>query len=167
MTPVAPELLTLLRAIDSLRPEEGPANLAVVEHTLRAGAMPALHAHPAEEAYLVTEGSLLLHVGRRAVLLEAGDAHVVPAGVPHTYRAESRRVRYTAMAFVSSVTCYERFLHAVAPVAQGSPPRDVEGWVTSEDAAPLAVLASELGITLLGPPGALAVDISPSAGRAA
>ena len=142
------QLLPLLELARRTR-SAGSASVAVVERTLRYGEMPPLHMHEHEEGFYVVEGSLTIYVGGDAVRLEPGDSFLAPKGVPHTFRAESERVRYLATAFVASAARYEDFLRAVGRESAGD-----ETW-HAEEAATLGVIASALGITLLGAPGAL------------
>jgi quercetin dioxygenase-like cupin family protein len=127
----------------------GPASLAVVERTLERNEMPPLHVHEEPEGFHVLDGSLSVVVGGVTVRLDAGKSVVAPAGVPHTYRAESERTRYLAVSFVASVELYEGFLRAAAlPEPEGeSGPHESDRVVTT--------IARGNGITVLGPPGAL------------
>jgi quercetin dioxygenase-like cupin family protein len=136
-------LLPLLQAIGSMRRHAGAASFAVVERTLGAGAMPPLHVHEEDEAFYVLEGSMTIYVGDEAFALEAGAAFVAPKDVPHTYRADSRRVRFLAAAFVASVSRYEDFLRAVSRPAPDGPP----------EAGEIAAIAAANAITVLGRPG--------------
>ena len=117
-----------------------------IEITLRHGQMPPLHAHPADEELSVLEGRLTVYAEGQEIELAAGESWVSPAGVPHTYRATSARVRLVAATEARAAGSYEQFLQAVAEPATLSP----------EDEANLAVLAAATGITVLGRPGALA-----------
>jgi quercetin dioxygenase-like cupin family protein len=139
-------LLSLVETIAALRAEvDGPANLAVVECTLRRGQMPPLHSHEVDEVLHVLEGTMIVHAGGGPVRLEVGDAFVAPRDVPHTQQAESDRARYLSVAFTRSVAGYEDFLRAVA----------VPGAPDGDEAAGLARLAQLDGTVVLGPPGAL------------
>jgi quercetin dioxygenase-like cupin family protein len=125
----------------------GQSTLAAIESDVRPGEMPPLHVHETPEAFAVTEGSLILHVGELALRLEAGESYLAPAGVPHTYAANLPRTRFVATAFVVSVGRYEDFLRAVAhPGSLG------------EEAAGLGAIAAVNGITVLGPPGSLPAE---------
>jgi quercetin dioxygenase-like cupin family protein len=116
-----------------------------VEVSLRSRQMPPLHAHPDDEHLQVLEGRLTVWAGEREVVLEAGESWVAPAGLAHTYRADSRLVRLVATTPVRAAGLYEDFLRAVAE----------PGGLTSEDEAALAVLSAPIGIQVLGAPGAL------------
>lgn len=155
MTATAPEtaLLSLLETIVAMRSDAGgPTSLAVVESTIRSGEMPPLHAHDEDEAVYVLEGTLTVHSGYETVGLEVGDAFLLPRGLPHTHRADSRRARYVTMTFARSVGHYEDFLRAVARPADGS---EADGWSSREEALPLAAVAHANSIMILGPPGTL------------
>jgi quercetin dioxygenase-like cupin family protein len=120
-------------------------DMNAIEITLRQGQMPPLHSHPADEELSVLEGRLTVYAEGQEIALAAGESWISPAGVPHTYRATSARVRLVAATEVRAAGSYEQFLHAVAEPAAMSP----------EDEANLAVLAASTGITVLGRPGAL------------
>lgn len=119
--------------------------LAVVEHVVPAGAMAPLHVHDEDEAVRVLEGRLAVHLPDLTVWLEPGDGRLVPAGTPHTIRADAGGARILSGAHTRSGR-YEDFLRAVAPPA---------GAATTEDAATLAVIAAATGTEVLGPPGTL------------
>jgi quercetin dioxygenase-like cupin family protein len=116
-----------------------------VETSLRSRQMPPLHVHEADEELRVLEGRLTVYAGGGELELRAGDSWVAPARVPHTYRAESGRVRVLATTETRAAGRYEDFLRAVAEPSA----------LTLEDEANLGVLAAATGITVLGAPGAL------------
>lgn len=146
-------LLALAQAIGRVRAGADGASLAVVEREMSAGSMPALHVHETDEAFYVVEGAMTVHAGCEEVRLRPGDAFVVGKGVAHTHRAETKRVRYLAVAFVRSSADYGDFLRAVsrpAPDPSGAP-----SWPSPDDAPRLEAMAAVNAITILGPPGAL------------
>jgi len=116
-----------------------------VEISLRYRQMAPLHVHMEDEELSVLEGRLTVYAGGTTVELGPGEAWVAPAGVPHTYRADTSRVRLVATSAVRAPGHYEDFLHAVAEPAD----------LTEEDEATLAVLAAPIGVEVLGAPGAL------------
>jgi quercetin dioxygenase-like cupin family protein len=120
--------------------------LAVVEHVVPAGAMAPLHVHEEDEALRVLVGRLAVHLPDETVWLEPGESTIVPAGTPHTIRAEARDARVLSGAHIRSPGRYEDFLRAVALPG---------GAATAEDAATLAVIAAAAGTEVLGPPGVL------------
>jgi len=121
------------------------SSMNTVEISLRYRQMAPLHVHTEDEELSVLEGRLTVYAGGARVELAAGQSWVAPAGVPHTYRAESGRVRLVASTAVRSAGSYENFLRAVAEPSS----------LTAEDEANLAVFAGANGIEVLGEPGAL------------
>ena len=148
-------LLSLLGAVGRVPAEVGLGSFARIEKTMRAGAMPPLHVHEEDELFHVLEGAMTIHAGDRAVRLGAGESFLAPKGVPHTYRAESERVRFLAVAAVASVGRYDEFLRAVAPATNPADGMSGLRWASAEESAALTVIASANRITVLGPPGAL------------
>ena len=120
----------------------------MIESELAPGEMPPLHVHPEDESFHVFEGSLTVYLGEDAVRLEAGETLVAPRGIPHTYRAESARVRLLTMSRADSSARYDDFLRAVARPAEA-------GWATDEDEATLSAIAAAAGIRVLSAPGEL------------
>jgi quercetin dioxygenase-like cupin family protein len=118
-----------------------------VEISLRHRQMAPLHVHTEDEELSVLEGRLTVYAGVTTVELGPGEAWVAPAGVAHTYRADTSHVRLVASSAVRAPGRYEDFLRAV-----GEP-----GELTEEDAATLAVLAGPIGVEVLGAPGTLPV----------
>jgi quercetin dioxygenase-like cupin family protein len=116
-----------------------------VEANLRSQQMPPLHVHEGDEELRILEGRLSVFTADLELELRAGESWVTPAGVPHTYRAESDRVRVLASTETRAAGRYEDFLRAVAEPSQ----------LTPEDEATLGHLAAATGITVLGPPGAM------------
>jgi quercetin dioxygenase-like cupin family protein len=116
-----------------------------VEISLRYRQMAPFHVHTEDEELSVIEGRLTVYAGGVSVELGPGEAWVAPAGVPHTYRADTSHVRLVATSTVRAPSRYEDFLRAVAEPAEMSP----------EDEENLAVLAGANGIAVLAEPGAL------------
>jgi quercetin dioxygenase-like cupin family protein len=157
-----PTLLELASTVGRSRGREEPTTLAVVEGTMTAGASAPLHVHAEDEALTVLEGSMTVYAGAEAVQLGPGESFVVPAGVPHTHRADATRVRYHAASFVRSARAYEDFLRAVSrPPSRPAAPVG-EGWAGTQEAAALAHVAAANGIRILGAPGEFPADVQPS-----
>jgi quercetin dioxygenase-like cupin family protein len=116
-----------------------------IEISLRYRQMAPLHVHTEDEELTVLEGRLAVYAGGTRVELGPGEAWVAPAGVPHTYRAETSHVRLVATSAVRAPGRYEDFLRAVAEPSA----------LTPEDEANLAMLAGANGIAVLAEPGAL------------
>ncbi len=121
----------------------------MIESELAHGEMPPLHVHAADESFHVSEGSLTVYLGEDAVRLEAGETLVAPAGIAHTYRAESTKARILTMSRVESAARYDDFLRAVAR------PSEAPAWATDEDEATVSAIAAAAGITVLSAPGEL------------
>jgi mannose-6-phosphate isomerase-like protein (cupin superfamily) len=130
--------------------EQSGGTLALTELRSRRGEMPPLHVHHRDdETFYVVDGELSLFVGREHVILGPGQAALAPRGVPHSYRVESDEVRRLV---TNTPAGFEAFIRAVAepaPVEELPPPG------RPLDAAALARAAAEVGIEILGPPGAL------------
>lgn len=124
------------------------ARLVLVERRApRAGVMPPLHAHAEDAQYEVLAGKLTFYVGGEVVRAVGGDAVVVPAGVPHTFRVESAGSRWLVATHVASPARFEDLGLALA-----SP---VDEWPSLDELAALEAIAAHNGIQILGPPGRL------------
>jgi uncharacterized cupin superfamily protein len=123
----------------------------MIESELAHGEMPPLHVHGEDESFHVFEGSLTVYLGEDVVRLEAGQTLVAPAGIPHTYRAESAKARILTMSRVESAARYDDFLRAVAHPG-GS---ESSAWATDEDEATVSAIATMAGIRVLSAPGEL------------
>ena len=66
--------------------EHGATSFFVAEILFEHDAAIPLHTHPAEEAFVVTEGTLTMQVGEQIVEASAESTVVIPAGVPHAVR---------------------------------------------------------------------------------
>ena len=63
------------------------AQLSAVRYTLDAGAPVPEHSHPNEEFGQILRGSLELRVAGRSRVLRAGEAFLIPGGIPHAAHA--------------------------------------------------------------------------------
>ena len=112
----------------------------LVECTGPAGDQPPLHVHHADdETFYVLAGRMRFWLaGGTCVEAGPGECVLAPRGIPHTYRVESPEGA--------------RWLVACAPGG-------FDRFVTSAGADPtpgeLTALAAEIGVEILGPPGAL------------
>ncbi len=121
----------------------------LIESELAHGEMPPLHVHVEDESFHVFEGTLTVYLGEEYVKLEAGETLIAPAGVPHSYRAESVKVRVLTLSRVASAARYDDFLRAVTRPANSG------AWATDEDEATVSAIAAAAGITVLSAPGVL------------
>jgi len=142
----------LARVVAARAAAGAPSGLAVVQVQAFADQVTPLHVHDEDEVVRTLEGSVVVHTTEGAYTVEAGEASVIPLGVPHAVAAGEIGARYLAMSHVRSAEDYERFVRAVAvPDAAGR----VEA-VPEEDRA-LAHAARVNGISVLGPPGTVAL----------
>ena len=133
-----------------LTAEETPAGFSLLESWGPAGDQPPLHVHrDDDEGFYVLEGRVRLWVGTEQVELDRGMFALAPHGIPHTYRVESDAgARWL---ITSSTGDFDRFVAAYGvPATERRLPDPVE-----PDLERLAALATQHGIELLGPPGAL------------
>lgn len=122
----------------------------LVELVAAEGDMPPLHVHRREsEAFYVLEGRMTVYAGAERWELAEGDCLLAPKDVPHTYRVESERARWLALAAPAG---FEQFVVDASEPAEADelPPSD-----RAVDPDRLGRLAAEHGIELLGPPGML------------
>ena len=69
----------------------GEDRVSLVEHYMPRGESPPLHIHRNEdEVFHILEGSMLIHIGGRESVANAGDTVLAPKGIPHSFRVESR-----------------------------------------------------------------------------
>jgi quercetin dioxygenase-like cupin family protein len=120
---------------------------ALIEVFGPLGHQPPLHVHRDEdEGFYVLEGELALWVGDETRTLRSGEFLLAPRQVPHTVRVGDAGARYLVIAGAR----FEAFVRAVGALASPGP-------------EPLARLAAEHGIELLGPPGMLPADLREAA----
>lgn len=130
--------------------DETDGRLAVVENLVPEGDMPPLHVHHEEdEVFHVLEGRVTLFLPGQEVALGVGETFRAPQDVPHTYRVESPTARLLV------VCAPARFDALVRAVSEPAPTEDLPPRGRPLDVERLAAAAAEVGIELLGPPGAL------------
>jgi quercetin dioxygenase-like cupin family protein len=131
--------------------DDGTDGIAMLESVQPYGTSPPLHVHRAEdEAFYVLEGELRIRAGDAEFRLGAGQAALAPAGVPHTYRVESR-----AGARWLNVTThgdFERFQRALSRPAERNELPPPQGPPTPEQLEALVTVGRQNGIELAGPP---------------
>ena len=124
--------------------------LALIEERGRRGEMPPLHVHHRDdETFYVLDGELSLFVAGRQLTLTAGQAALAPREVPHSYRVESEQARWLV---ITTPAGFESF---VRRVAEPAPADELPEAGRPLDPAVLAQAAADVGIEILGPPGAL------------
>jgi quercetin dioxygenase-like cupin family protein len=129
---------------------DGDDGISVMESLARRGDSPPYHVHHTEdEAFHVLEGELALLVDGEPKRALAGETHLAPKGVPHTYRVVSERARWLV---VTTRGDFERFVRAASRPARAAELPPPSGPPTPGQQRKLAELALSHGIELLGPP---------------
>jgi quercetin dioxygenase-like cupin family protein len=77
-----------MRTHELIGPEHGITSFFVSELLMQTGAEIPLHTHPNEEAFLVAEGALTVHLGEEHFVAQAESVFRIPPGVPHALRNE-------------------------------------------------------------------------------
>ena len=128
--------------------DDGADGLSVIESLASQGDSPPCHVHRTEdEVFHLLDGELVLLIDGRTQRVRAGETHVAPKGVPHTYRVMSPQARWLV---VTSEGDFERFVREVSRPAATLPPP--AGPPTPEQQQALAEVARRHGIDLIGPP---------------
>jgi mannose-6-phosphate isomerase-like protein (cupin superfamily) len=130
--------------------EASNGRLALIDERGRRGDMPPLHVHHREdETFYVIDGEVSLFAAGRQLTLTAGQAAFAPREVPHTYRVESEEARWLV---VTTPAGFESFVRTVSDPA---PAEELPEAGRGPDPALLARAAADVGIDILGPPGAM------------
>jgi quercetin dioxygenase-like cupin family protein len=139
--------------------EDGSDGMSVMESLARRGDSPPYHVHHTEdEVFHLIEGELVLFVDGKAMRILAGETHLAPKGIPHSYRVVSERARWLV---VTTNGDFERFVQAVSRPATTAELPAPSGPPTPEQQQELGELSLRHGIELIGPP--LAEDIAEAA----
>jgi quercetin dioxygenase-like cupin family protein len=129
---------------------DGGDGLSVMHSAARRGDSPPYHVHRSEdECFHVLEGELVLLVDGVVTHARAGETHLAPKGVPHTYCVVSEEARWLV---VTTNGDFERFVRAVSRPADGDQLPEPSGPPTREQAAALGELSQRHGIELIGVP---------------
>jgi mannose-6-phosphate isomerase-like protein (cupin superfamily) len=141
-------------------PTETDGRYDLIEGWLPAGAQipPHIHHRYSEQIY-VLEGEFTVWLGRRKVVLRAGDDILIPMGVPH-----APFVTGTGPGRALTVASPSGFAHLISEVGtpddgSGVPP------TTPIDMELLHRISAEIGDEILGPAGALPEEVAQSGGR--
>jgi quercetin dioxygenase-like cupin family protein len=99
--------------------EHGFDSVFVAETEMDSGSSIPLHTHPIEEAWVVTEGELVVRVGEETLVVPTGHVVRVPPEVPHAVRNEG-----SAMARALTAAPWDRasFHSAATTYLEGVPP---------------------------------------------
>jgi quercetin dioxygenase-like cupin family protein len=100
----------------------------VTENEMDHGSDIPLHTHPVEEAWVVTQGELLLTVGDETLRVGSGQVARVPPGVPHAVVNEGAE---TARALTAAPWERATFFTAATTYLEGTPPGEPDAPPTS------------------------------------
>lgn len=114
------------------------------EMTLDAGKATPLHTHPADEALVVLEGEILVHLDGSEHTIRTGGIAVAPAGVPHAFLVSAGAAR--VLCLHTPGTCDAFYLDASDTIDAGTTTGVVDFERIAESARDTG------GMTLLGPP---------------
>jgi quercetin dioxygenase-like cupin family protein len=131
--------------------DRGADGISVLEHQAAYGDSPPLHIHRNEdEIFYILQGEFRFQLGEAQQIAGTGATLLVPKGVRHTYRVESRGGgRWLT---VTRGGEFERFVQAV-----GRPAERIELPIAADPPSPgamaeLATIAAAHGIEFCGPP---------------
>ena len=109
------------RSRDLAGSEHGFDSLFIAETEMDVGSSIPMHTHPIEEAWVVTDGQLVVRLGGDTIVVPSGCVVRVPPDVPHAVRNEGSSVARALTAapwdrasFYSKATTY---LEGVPPVS--------------------------------------------------
>ena len=111
--------------------EHGFDSIFVAETEMDVGSSIPLHTHPIEEAWVVTEGQLVVRLGEETVVIPTGCVVRVPPEVPHAVRNEGRTV---ARALTAAPWDRASFYSAGTTYLEGVPPLPPTGEVDTPGA---------------------------------
>jgi quercetin dioxygenase-like cupin family protein len=138
---------------------DGEDGISVMESLAPCGESPPYHVHHTEdEVFHLLEGEMVLLVDGATRRVHAGETHLAPKGVPHTYRVMSDRARWL---LTTTNGDFERFVHDVSRPATRPELPDPAGPPTAAQRAALAEASSRHRIDLIGPP--LSAEIAEAA----
>jgi quercetin dioxygenase-like cupin family protein len=133
---------------------DGQDGLSLIESVAPRGDSPPLHVHEREdELFHVLDGMLTLKVGEDELVLRAGESALAPQRIAHTYRVDSDTARWLVTTTRGE---FEAFVRAVSRPAERAELPERSAPPTPEQQAGLAEVAAAHGISLVGPPLALA-----------
>jgi len=147
------ENLWFLNTLVQIRVSESEGNdrTSLTEHRVPYGDSPPLHLHVSEdEVFYILEGEFRVQADKEQKRVGPGDVVLVPKGMPHTYRVESRSGGHFLT--LTRGGGFERFVRAMSRPAEreGLPPH--AGLPSPEAVAQLVQMAAGYGINFVGPP---------------
>ena len=139
---------------------DGPDGMSVMDSLARRGDSPPYHVHHTEdEAFHLIEGELVVCIDGETRRALPGETHLLPKGVPHTYRVVSEQARWLV---VTTEGDFERFVREAArPALAAELPPPCRPTLRRRTSRRFEELALLHGIELVGPP--LAAEIADAA----
>lgn len=130
--------------------DDGADGISVMESRARRGDSPPYHIHRTEdEVFHLLDGEIVLLVDGATQRVRAGETHLAPKGVPHTYRVVSDSARWLV---TTTNGDFERFVRAASRPAVRAELPESSGPPSADQQAALAELSGRHGIDLIGPP---------------
>jgi quercetin dioxygenase-like cupin family protein len=136
-------------------PEDTDGAYALLEILAPSGHVTPPHVHENDaESFLLLEGEITLHTGDGPTVVRPGQAGHVPAGVAHTLCVTSSGPARAVL--VSVPSGFVDYIRACGRPAEREALPTLDG---PPDIEPLVSKAPAHGITVLGAPGVLPVDL--------
>jgi quercetin dioxygenase-like cupin family protein len=130
--------------------DDGDDGISVMESYAPRGESAPYHVHRTEdEIFHLIEGEIVLLVDGATRRVRAGETHLAPKGVPHSYRVVSAHARWL---ITTANGDFERFVRDVSRPATRAELPEASGPPTAEQQAALLELAARHHIDLVGPP---------------
>ena len=125
--------------------------LTLVETLVRAGGEPPLHVHAREdETFFILEGEVLFQRGLERITARAGEAVLLPRGVPHGFAVRTPQARMLLVVTPGGLETAFRSVSVPADRRALPPAPDGPPSPAALEAAERAF--AERGVTFVGPP---------------
>jgi len=129
----------------------GQDGLSVLEHQMPYGSSAPFHFHHTEDELLqVLEGEYRVKIRDQEQRFGPGAVLLVPKGVPHTYRVESKSGGRLLSTTVGGE--FERFVLALSRPAERPEPPPPAGPPSDDAIQRFKGTAAKFGIEIIGPP---------------
>jgi quercetin dioxygenase-like cupin family protein len=130
---------------------ENQDGISVLEHRVPQGDSPPMHFHRNEDEIIyILEGEIRVKMAGEERRAGTGEVLLVPKGVPHTYRVESREGGRFITVTVRGE--FERFVRAMSRPAERAGLPEPAGAPSPEMMQAFRATASQHGIEFVGPP---------------
>ena len=119
-------------------------DFALIEVSGPAGGEPPRHVHESEDELLfVLEGQLRVFRGEKELILDAGDAALLPRGIPHIFKILSQAARW--LLYITPGGLEEYFRELGTAAENLAPPKDPP----PSDSERMIRAAKRFGLTFL------------------